>query len=136
MKEFNWARILVCGLVAGGIWTVLSVTLLAFIGDEFLATVREGRSVRGSGSPLVLIIANLGAGIWATWLYVALRPRYGAGRKSALAASLAWWLMSSMQSAKWVVLLEITPTTVITLFIAMLPAIVMATLGGAWLYEK
>ena len=136
MKQFNWARILVCGLVAGGIWTALSVTVLAFIGDGFLAAVREGRSVHGSGSPLFLIGANLGAGIWAPWLYVALRPRYGAGWKRALAASLAWWLMSSMQSAKWVVLLEITPSTVITPFIATLPAILMATLVGAWFYEK
>jgi hypothetical protein len=65
-----------------------------------------------------------------------LRPRYGAGWKSALAASLAWGWMSSMQSAKWVVLLEITPSTVITPFIATLPAIVMASLAGAWFYEK
>jgi len=41
-----------------------------------------------------------------------------------------------MQSAKWVVLLEITPSTVITPFIATLPAIVMASLAGAWFYEK
>jgi len=136
MKEFNWARILACGLVAGGVWTALSLTLLAFIGDEFLAAVRQGRSVPGASSPLFLIMANLGAGIWATWLYVALRPRYGPGPKSALAASLAWWLMSSMQSAKWVVLLAITPSTVVTPLIATLPAIVMATLAAAWFYEK
>ncbi len=85
---------------------------------------------------MFLIVANFGAGIWATWLYVALRPRYGVGRKSAFAASLAWWLMSSMQSAKWVVLLAITPSTVIAPFIATMPAIVVATLVGAWIYEK
>src|SRR5262245_16846448 len=111
MKEFTWARILICGLVAGGIWSALSITLLAFVGDGFLTAVREGRSVHGSTSPLLLIVANLGAGIWATWLYVALRPRYGVGWKSAFAASLAWWSMSSMQSAKWVVILEIPPST-------------------------
>jgi len=135
MRDFSWTRILACGLLAGGGWTALSVALLALIGDGFLNAVREGRSVHG-GSPLFLIVANLGAGIWAVWLYAALRPRYGAGRKSALAASLAWWLMSSMQSAKWVVLLEVTPSTVIGPFIATLPAIVIATLAGAWFYEK
>jgi hypothetical protein len=136
MKASNWARILACGLVAGGIWTALSVMLLAFIGSAFLAAVGDGRSASAGGSPLFMIFANLGAGIWATWLYVALRPRYGAGLKSALAAALAWWLMSSMQSAKWVSLLAITPATIVTLFLATLPAMVMATLAGAWFYEK
>jgi hypothetical protein len=136
MKEFNWARILVCGLVAGGVWTALSVGLLTFVGEDFLASVREGRSLHGSGSSLLLIVANLGAGIWSTWLYVSLRPRYGAGWKSAVAASFAWWFMSSMQSAKWMVLLAVSPLTVISPFVATLPAIVMATLVGAWFYEK
>lgn len=136
MKESHWNRILVCGLVAGGVWYLLSIALLALMGEGFLAAVREGRSVRGNGSPLFLMAINLGAGIWATWLYVALRPRYGAGRKSAIAASLAWWLMASMQSAKWVVLLEISSSAAIALFFATLPAIVASTLVGAWFYEK
>lgn len=136
MKESNWARILVCGLVAGGVWIVVSVSLLAFIGDDFFAEVREGRRTQGLRSPLFLFAMNLGAGIWAMWLYVVLRPHYGVYRKSALAASLAWWLMSSMQSAKWVVLLEITPSTVIMPLIATLPGIVISTLVGAWFYER
>jgi hypothetical protein len=136
MKPFHWPRILVCGLVAGGVWTVLSVALLAFVGDGFLGSVRDGRATPGGSSPVFLVAANLAAGIWATWLYVALRPRYGAGRKSVLAASLAWWLMASMQSAKWAVVLQITPSMVIPPFLATLPAITLATLAGAWLYER
>lgn len=136
MKEFNWPRILVCGLVAGGVWTALSVILLALVGDEFLTAVRQGRTDQGTGSSLFLVFMNLGAGIWAVWLYAALRPRYGAGLKSALAASLAWWLISSMQSAKWMALLGITPSMAFAPFVATLLAIIAATLVGAWFYEK
>lgn len=135
MKEFNWARILGCGLVAGGVWTGLSLVLLGLVGDGFLTSVGTGKGTQGT-SALLLMLANLGAGIWATWLYAALRPRYGAGRKSIWAAALAWWLMSSMQSAKWVLLLAIAPSTVIVLVVATLPAIAIATCVGAWFYEN
>ena len=139
MREFNWARVFGCGLVAGGVWTLLSVTLLAFAGGDFLAAVRDGRqsqSVPGSGLHVFLLFSNLVAGLWAMWLYTAIRPRYGPGPKTALWAGLAWWVIASMQSAKWVALLSIPPTAVLIPLVATLPAIILATLVGAWFYEK
>ena len=137
MREFSWARVFVCGLVAGGVWTLLSVTLLAFAGGDFLATVRDDRQRAPSGGlHMFLLFSNLAAGVWATWLYTAIRPRYGPGPKTAVWAGLAWWVIVSMQSAKWVALLSIPLAAVLIPFVATLPAIIIATMVGAWFYEK
>ena len=137
MREFNWARVFVCGLVAGSVWTLLSVTLLAFAGGDFLATVRDDHQRTPSGGlHMFLLFSNLAAGVWATWLYTAIRPRYGPGPKTAVWAGLAWWVIVSMQSAKWVALLSIPPAAVLIPLAATLPSIIVATLAGAWFYEK
>ena len=137
MKEFSWTRVFVCGLLSGGIWTLLSVTLLAFLAEDFLAAVRDGRqSAPRGGMEIFLLFSNLVAGVWAMWLYTALRPRYGRGPKTAVVAAFAWWVIVSMQSAKWVALLSIPPTIVLVPLVATLCAIILATLVGAWCFEK
>ena len=139
MEKINWTRVFLCGLVTGGVWTLLSVTLLAFAGGDFLAAVRDGRqgqSVPSGSLHLFLLFSNLGAGLWAMWLYTAIRPRYGPGPKTAVWAGLAWWMIVSMQSAKWVALLSIPPAASLIPLAATLPAIIGATLAGAWFYEK
>jgi hypothetical protein len=135
MGKINWVRVLLCGLVVGGVWTLLSVTLLAVGGGDFLAAIQEGRpKQRVSG--LFLLFSNMAAGLWAMWLYTAIRPRYGPGPKAAIWAGLAWWVIASMQSAKWVALLSIPPTAALIPLAATLPAMIGAMLLGVWIYEK
>jgi hypothetical protein len=137
MREFNWARVFVCGLVIGGIWTLLSVILLAFVADDFLSAVRNARSSAPSrGLSILLLVLNLAAGVWAMWLYAVIRPWYGSGMKTAIIAGLAWWVSVSMQSAKWVILLAIPLEFTLAPLVATLPSIILATMIGAWLYEK
>jgi hypothetical protein len=137
MKEHNWARVFVCGLVIGGIWTLLSVILLAFLPADFLAAVRDGRQTTPSrGMHMFLHFSNLAAGVWAMWLYTAIRPNYGPGAKTAVVAGLAWWAIVSMQSAKWVALLSVPPEVTLAPLVATLPCILLATIVGTWFYER
>lgn len=133
MGKNNWPRVFLCGLVVGGVWTLFSVTLLALVGEGFLTAVRNGRqnpSGPSAGLNLFLIFANLAAGLWAMWLYIAIRPRYGPGPKTAVWAGLAWWLIASMQSVKWVALLSVPSAVALIPLAATLPAIIVATLVG------
>ena len=137
MEKTNWARSFLCGLVAGVVWTLLSMVLLGFVGDDFLAAVRVGRQHgSSSGSYLFLHFSNLAAGVWAMWLYTAIRPRWGSGPQTAVRAGVAWWVIVSMQSAKWVALISVPPAVTLAPLAATLPAILVATLAGVWLYEK
>ena len=55
------------------------------------AAVRAlGREV-GGGALLMFLAWGFLVGIFAVWLYAAIRPRYGAGPKTALCAGAAVW---------------------------------------------
>ena len=82
-----------------------------------------------------LLGSNVVAGIWAMWLYAAIRPRYGPAPKRAAVAGLAWWFIVSLQSGKWVAVGFAPPGAALGPLVATLPAIVAATMVGAWAYE-
>lgn len=46
-----------------------------------------------------LVIVNIAMGMWAMWLYAAIRPRYGPGPKTATVAGFAWWVVGSLMDA-------------------------------------
>jgi hypothetical protein len=133
----DWRRIIVCGLVAGFVWTLLSITLLVSVGDDFMAAMPGHKpKPTESGRQIFLFGSNLLASIWAMWLYTAIRPRYGPGAKTAAVAGCAWWFIQSLQSAKWVALTGVPLNVTIAPLAATLPAIIVAMLTGVWLYEK
>lgn len=79
------------------------------------------------------VCVDLAMGIWAIWLYAAIRPRYGPGPRTAIIAGFAWWFIKSLQSAKWAGLgLVLLPFNVVLgPLVATLVAAVVATLAGA-----
>lgn len=134
--RINWPRVLLCGLITGGVWTLLSVVLLAFVGQGFLSALRRIGPGQPGGVPFSLI-ANLMAGIWAMWLYAVLRSRYGPGLKTAGVAGCAWWFIQSLQSAKWVTLLGVlSDVNLYPLAATTLAAMVLAVVVGAWAYRE
>lgn len=70
------------------------------------------------------------------WLYAALRAHYGTGVKTAMIAGFAWWILASMQSAKWLVLSPIPPRTAVLPGLLTLPSILIAAGVGGWCYES
>jgi hypothetical protein len=134
MGNINWPRVFLCGLVAGGIWTLLSIMLLFLVGGNFLAAL-PGGGPSGAGVHAFLLGSNIAAGIWAMWLYAAIRPRYGPTPKRAAVAGLAWWFIVSLQSGKWVAIGFAPPGVALAPLVATLPAIIAATMVGAWAYE-
>ncbi len=135
MGKINWTRVFLCGLVTGFVWTILSIILLIFFGGAFLDAVRAAMPNRSVGVHLFLFFENLAAGIWGIWLYAMIRAHSGPGPKTAVVAGLAWWVIVSLQSAKWVALGFVPAKAALGLLLPTLPAIIAATLAGAWLYK-
>ena len=77
-------------------------------------------------------------GIWAMWLYSAIAPRYGARPATAALVGVAWWTIKSLQSAKWAGLGFAPPGVVVLIALAAtsLVAAVVASMAGAWLYDR
>ena len=133
MGKINWARVFLCGLLTGFVWTLLLSVALVFFGEEFLQAVRPG--IQSGGVKLFLFFSNLAGGVFGIWLYAILRPHTGPGPKTAVIAGIAWWFIVSLQSAKWVALGFVPTKAALGLLLPTLPAIILAALVGAWLYK-
>lgn len=137
MERINWGRVLGCGLVAGLAWTLLSACVTVLVGHGFAAAVPGNRlSAPSGGLVTFLFILNLLEGMWAMWLYAAIRAYYGAGPKTAAVAGLSWWVISSLIDATWGSFGFVPASVLLGPMAASLPAIIVAAMAGAWAYEK
>jgi hypothetical protein len=76
-------------------------------------------------------------GMCGTWLYVAIRPRYGAGPKTALLAGFVLWIVSKLATALDLIALGIVPQPIIVAqLIGGLVTIVAGVFVGAWIYRE
>jgi hypothetical protein len=137
MGRINWGRLLLCGLVAGIVWTLLSSVVTVFAGYDFAAAV-PGKALSAPSGGLItfLFIVNLVEGLWAMWIYAAIRPRYGAGPKTAVVAGFSWWVVSSLIDATWGSFGFVPAKALLGPMAASLPATILAALAGAWLYKE
>jgi len=94
MGRINLGRVILGGLVAG-----IVANILGYLVDGVLLAPRWTAALQALGKGdfttnqiLGFNILGLAYGIFAVWLYAAIRPRYGAGPKTALCAGLAVWV--------------------------------------------
>ncbi len=134
MHRFDWRRVVLCGLTAGTIWTLLSMLVVGMGGGDFFAALsgqRTGVPVVRSGLPLYLLSVSAGIGVMV--LYALIRPQLASTVWAGLTAGLMWWGIASLQSLKWVILLTLPASVWLPLTSSVIP-FVLATLIGARLY--
>jgi hypothetical protein len=96
-----------------------------------------GLSVPSGGVMAVFIVAGFIWSILGIWLYAAIRPRYGAGPKTAMCAATAAWYFSYLWPLFMDALMGMMPMS-----LAMMGAIWglvevnIAFLAGAYLYKE
>src|SRR5262252_6656150 len=100
--EINWLRVVGCGIVTGIVWTALSAISTWFVGGDFNTAV-QGNKIFAPSAALAafLFTINLLGGIWAMWLYAAIRPRYSASPKTAVIVGFSWWFIVTLADATW-----------------------------------
>jgi len=139
MKQtsLNWARITLCGVLTGIVWTILSAISTWYVGGAFNAAIPDNKVFApGVALATFLFVVNLAGGIWAMWLYAAIRPHYGAGAKTAVVAGFSWWNVSSLADATWGSFGLVPVAALLPLSAVSLPEMIAATLVGAWLYRE
>jgi hypothetical protein len=136
----NWARVILGGLVAGLIVNICEflVNNLWLDGDWSDAMEALNRSPEvGIGGTVAFWLWGFLTGIFAMWLYAALRPRFGSGPKTAVLAAIAVWIPGSVLGMVFPAVLELFPYRLIAIGIASgFVEIVIGTLAGAWLYRE
>ncbi len=96
MGKINVGRLILGGIVAG-----IAIDVLDYFVDGVWLAPRWADAMARLGrtgfSPVQIILFNvigLLTGIVGIWIYVAIRPRFGAGIKTAVYAGLAVWLLT------------------------------------------
>jgi hypothetical protein len=140
MGKINWGRVILGGLLAGvvinfGEYLLNEVVIV----DQWKAAAGALGLPAGTSSQqmVVWLLYGFVEGIFAVWLYAAIRPRYGAGAKTAICAGLAVWFAAGALSSIAMCNLKLFPTSLlVTMTLWELVEIPLATVVGAWLYQE
>jgi hypothetical protein len=135
-NKINWRRVLGCGLLAGVVWIILGTIVTAVLARDFIALPNNRLGAPTPGFIVLNIVFDLLTGISILWLYAAIRPRYGAGAKTATIAAFASWFIVSLEDAIWCSFELFPARTIIPLLFGTLPALIIATLVGAKFYKE
>jgi len=98
MGKINVGRLILGGIVAG-----IAIDLLDYLVDGVWLAQRWVNDMAMLGktgfSPVQIIwfnVLGLLTGIAAIWIYAAIRPRFGAGAKTAIIAGIAVWIIATV----------------------------------------
>jgi hypothetical protein len=135
----NTSRVLIGGLVAGLVINVGEFLLNEpILGDQWRAAFESlGRPAMGGGSIALYVVLGFLLGIAAVYLYAAIRPRFGAGPKTAICAGLLVWFFSYLYVNVGLLGMDLFPTNlIVTSVVWGLVEITLATVAGAALYRE
>jgi len=136
----NWQRVILGGLLAG-----LIINAVEFVLNGVILQKDWAAAMKAMGRPENLTGAQMAAfnvtgfliGIFAIWLYSAIRPRYGAGPKTAACAGAAVWTIGYLLPSIAPMVMHILPRRLMAAGILVgLGEIIVGALAGAWLYKE
>ena len=138
MSKINTGRVIGGGLLAGVVMNVIDFIVNAVILAQAWADAAKARGIdmASTQSTVGWIIVDFIAGLLLVWLYAGIRPRYGAGPKTAVLASLAVWVIGHLVFASYAFMGVLPWSLVIGATIGGLIAVLAAGLVGCWLYQE
>ena len=140
MGRINIGRVILGGIVAGIVGDILGYLVDGvMLAPQWADGMRAlGKTEFSASQTVVFNIIGLIYGVLIVWLYAAIRPRYGAGPKTAVFAGLAVWAAGVLlpnAAFMWATGLFPTNLTVMTTTAAIVE-LVVAALAGAALYKE
>ena len=140
MGRINIGRVILGGIVAGIVGDILGYLVDGvMLAPQWAAGMRAlGRAEFSVSQNVAFNIIGLVYGILIVWLYAEIRPRYGAGPKTAVCAGLAVWVAGVLLpniGFMWAAGLFPASLTVMTTA-AGIVELVLAALAGAALYKE
>jgi hypothetical protein len=140
MGKINMGRVIIAGIVAG-----LVADVLGYLVDGVLLAPQWAEGMKALGQAnfssnqwIWFNLLGLVNGIALIWIYAAIRPRFGAGAKTAVCAGLAVWVVGMLLpnlGFMWVGGLFSHRLTVMTTLGGVVEIVVGAIAGGA-LYQE
>lgn len=139
MGKINVGRVILGGLLAGVVINIGEFLLNGVILEkDWQAAMRAlGKEPVGMQAIAVFLALGFLVGIVTVWIYAAIRPRLGAGAKTAICAGLIVWVLTSLFTALGQLPTGLFPTKLIV--VPMVWGLVetpIATVIGAWAYKE
>src|SRR6266705_759182 len=104
MGRINWGRVFLGGLLAGVVINVGEFLFHAVLFKDQVAEMmrslgNDPATVMTGSAVVIWNILGFLTGIAAVWLYAAIRPRFGAGAKTAAIAGVGVWFLGRFLGA-------------------------------------
>jgi hypothetical protein len=138
MGKINVARVILGGLLAGLIINISEYVLNTYVIAEQSAAIMQRLGLPAIGTQQIVwfVALTFVFGILIVFLYAGLRPRFGAGAKTAIIAAVTLWMVA-MIGAIGDVIVGMTPANLLLLAgIWSLVETAVAAVAGAWLYQE
>lgn len=140
MGKINLGRVIIGGIVAGVVINIVEGLLNGVILEKQWSDVMIGLGKSGTTSVKQIVAFNIwgfATGILMIWLYAGLRPRLGAGPKTAVCAGLFVWATAyALGGAAPVIMHMIPPGLMATLLAIGVVEAMAAAVAGAYFYKE
>ena len=142
MSKINAGRVILGGVAAGAVIFVINgVVNGVILKGELLAWAQGMGDLIHPPAPSTSMglwtLMCLVYGVAGAWMYAAIRPRYGAGPRTALLAGLSLWIVSKLTVAMDLIALGLIPGQIIAeQTLGGLVAILLGVFCGAWAYRE
>lgn len=139
MGKINLVRVILGGLLSGLVINigeyVLNSVILMKDWDDAMRSL--GRPALGNEAITLFVVSGFILGIIMVWAYAAIRPRFGAGPKTAICAGLLTWAMAYLFPSIGFAAVGLFPLGLIVYGTVWgLFEVPIACVAGAWLYKE
>jgi hypothetical protein len=138
MGKINWSRIFLGGLVAGIVIDIVEIAANNLLASDLTATLKViGRQPPSGAVIASFSVLGLVTGITSVWIYAAIRPRYGAGARTAAIAAMGVWVIGYALPYAYNVAHGVLPFRLsVVLGLVGLVEIIVACIAGAAVYKE
>jgi hypothetical protein len=140
MGKINLGRVILGGIVAGIVVDLFEGVLNGVVLNQQWADAMTALGKSSALSTKQLIAFNvwgLAVGILMIWLYAAMRPRLGAGPKTAICAGLMIWATAYALGSAASIFLHLVPLGLMATGLAVgVVETIVAAMAGAYFYKE
>jgi hypothetical protein len=141
MSQINTAKVITGGLVAGIVFNLIDFVINGFMmrADYAANASRLGLDPASMETPAAMaswVIIDFILGFVVVFLYAAIRPRFGAGAKTAIFAGLILWVAITSMVFGFAQIGLLTTALVVKMLIPTLVNVSAGSVAGAWVYKE
>ena len=139
MSRINLGRVALGGLLAGVIINASEGFLNGVLLMEEMNAAMAAINKPPIDDSMIMwfVLFGFGLGFMLVWTYAAIRPRFGAGVKTAICASTLVWGLAYLYPNLFMIIVNIFPRNMMVMVTAWgLVEMIIAGVAGAWVYKE